>query len=495
MAQLCLSLTENTLAENLKLLRKNRPYIDCCELRIDYLHEEEYPSLYTFPEQVDLPVVCTLRRYEEGGAFKGSARRYSEILLSALRGPFQFVDLDAKVSVPEIEAQCTGKNITIIRSRHFVLELPANGADVLEKLPRGAREIPKLACQLQGTEDLFRLARIGRNSRHTKQIIIGMGAFGVPTRLLPVWCNSMLSYATAGPVPAAPGHLDPRKMTETFRFKQITKNTDVFGIIGNPVLHSRSPYIHNPGFARQKLDAVYIPFPTDDPQFFLRYAGEFNVKGLSVTVPHKESAARIVELHDEAVRDIGSCNTLTWDDKEGEWKAYNTDYSGFMAPLKAFCREHGKRISKGTVIGAGGAARAVVYALVKAKVEVCIINRTSDKAQRLAEQYGIFWSGMNEEGLRLAQDHRDLIVQTTSAGMKGSDCDDPWPDYRFSGDELVYEIVYTPVYTPFLIRAQKAGCSVLTGDMMLQKQGEEQFFLFTGKQLNIEEEYSKEELL
>lgn len=484
MVKLCLSLTESTLEEALAIYRENRPFVDLCELRADLLKKDQYPLLPDFPDKVDCPVILTLRRRNEGGNFDGNNTEYTQIVLAALRGAYAFVDVDIRTNSPEIDRYCGGHDIAVIRSYHDYTGIPEGCEQLLRTLPRNTGEIPKLACMINTTRELFQLARIGAYSEHSRQIIVGMGDFGVPSRLLPRQFNTWLSYSTAGRQPAAPGHITPKEMIETYRFRERSKTTALFGIIGNPVLHTRSPALHNPAFRDHGIDGVYIPFPTDDPEYFLCHIPDLGGKGFSITVPHKTVVARMLTGKEDAVREIGACNTVIWEDKKKRWEGYNTDFPGFIAPLKEHMELGGGKVKTAAVIGAGGAARAVVYALVKAGIKPCVVNRTAPRAKDLAERYGLPWGGLDREGLELVKNHSDLIVQTTSAGMSPRPEADPWPEYRFAGREIVYECIYTPVFTRFLQRAKESGCEVITGDRMLRSQGEEQFRLFTGKRLN-----------
>jgi 3-dehydroquinate dehydratase/shikimate dehydrogenase len=239
----------------------------------------------------------------------------------------------------------------------------------------------------------------------------------------------------------------------------------VYGVIGNPVAHSRSPHIHNAGLAALGLDAVYLPFLVDDVREFLRVADLLGVSGVSVTVPHKLAVIPHLARQDPSVARIGACNTLVR--AEGGWHGTNTDWPGFLAPLdRRFGSGGGSRI-RATVIGAGGTSRAVVYGLRETGAEVLILNRTLAGASGIAQEFGCRAGG-------------DLVVQTTSCGMEPAvDCD-PLPEYRFRGTELVYELVYRPAVTPFLGRAMAAGCRWIGGMEMLLEQAYEQFRLFTG---------------
>ena len=133
-----------------------------------------------------------------------------------------------------------------------------------------------------------------------------------------------------------------------------------------------------------------------------------------------------------------------------------------------------------TVIGAGGAARAVVHALVGSGARVLVLNRTVERGRGLAGAHGVSHAGLDENGFHLAEQFRDLVVQTTSVGMAPADQGDPAPEYRFREGQVVYELVYAPGMTTFLQRARGAGCRIVQGRQMLIAQAMEQFRLFTG---------------
>jgi 3-dehydroquinate dehydratase/shikimate dehydrogenase len=263
---------------------------------------------------------------------------------------------------------------------------------------------------------------------------------------------------------------------ELYRFRGIGPQTAVYGVVGNPIAHSRSPEIHNRAYAALGLDAVYVPFLADDPAAFLKAAEALGVRGLSVTVPFKEQALRLARSAEEEAEATGAANTLLA--VAGIWRAANTDVAGFLAPLE---REAPAVLQPGTgavVLGAGGAACAVVHALARRGLRVLVLNRTPARARVLARRFGCAWGGLDEPGLARLSGHSALIVQTTTVGMDGAG--DPLPGYRFRGEECVYDLVYAPALTPLLARARAAGCRTIGGWSMLRAQAEAQFRLFTG---------------
>jgi 3-dehydroquinate dehydratase/shikimate dehydrogenase len=227
-----------------------------------------------------------------------------------------------------------------------------------------------------------------------------------------------------------------------------------------------------------------VPFRVDVVAEFLRLAPSLGVRGLSVTIPHKETVMALLARTDPSVRGAGACNTLVWE--QGGWTGYNTDIAGFLAPLQPALAAG--RVRRATVVGAGGGARAVVWALRGAGVEVLVVNRNLQRAQHLAAEMGAAAIALSAGDLaaQVAR-HSDLIVQATSVGMHAGAADaargaahDPIAAVPLAGHETVYDIVYTPPNTPLIQRAREAGCQVVTGGEMLLGQAYEQFRLFTG---------------
>jgi 3-dehydroquinate dehydratase/shikimate dehydrogenase len=218
----------------------------------------------------------------------------------------------------------------------------------------------------------------------------------------------------------------------------------------------------------------------DDLDGFWAVADALEIGGLSVTVPYKQAVISRLSVRDQLVEATGACNTLTRAPGIGPWQGTNTDVEGFLAPLRAAM---GGVIPRGlcaTVIGAGGAARAVVHALKASNARVLVLNRTTERGRELAAAFSVSHAGLDEAGFRQARDFADLIVQTTSAGMSPDTAADPAPGLKFRGQEIVYELLYAPPTTAFLQRALDAGCRVVRGKKMLVGQAMEQFRLFTG---------------
>lgn len=462
------------MARAADLARANTARIDLVELRADFLDRRELPHLRRFPAMIGLPAILTVRRAAEGGRFCGDepARRR---LIAAAAGGYRYVDLESDAD--RSFDQAAPANVRVIRSLHDTNGVPASLGQILRELPRSPAEIAKAAVTPRtGAElvDVIEAARgLSASPADGERIVIGMGRFGVPTRILAAHLGNYLTFCSLGARSAAPGHLDPDAMVDLYRFRSIHAGTRVLGVVGAPVSHSRSPQIHNPALAAAGIDAVYVPIELDDLAELDRLARLLPLDGCSVTIPHKGGAARMSDAS-ETVRRVGACNTLVR--TPNGWRGENTDAHGFLAPL----RRTAPAPRRAAVIGAGGAARAVVFALRSLGAELLILNRTAERARALAQEHGARSARLDSSGLAQIPAFSELIVQTTSMGLPGNP-GDPLASYEFGGHEMVYDLVYGDGLTPMLQRARDAGCAIIDGGQMLAEQAYEQFRLFTGR--------------
>ena len=487
---IALSCCGKTIGENLEQIDRYRANIGCAELRVDFLDPSEYEELSAFPERAGLPVILTFRKACDGGqaAPEFENGRYG-VLESALGGGYAWVDIedDAPPAYSEgLKSAAEAAGTAVIRSFHDFNGVPGDLFERMVSASEGGRCIPKAAVMPRGTEDMIRIFETarrltdtgaGREASAAGFILLGMGVFGFPTRILAGAFGSMLTFASAEGRSAAPGHISPDLLAGLYGYDGLSRDSRVYGIIGRPVMHSKSPELHNRALAERELDAVYVPFETDEPGFLLQNADLLNLRGLSVTIPHKETALSLAGRASEAASAMGASNTLVRSGEDGVWEARNTDWAGFLAPIASSDLEGREAL----VVGAGGAARAVVYALVRSGMKVRIVNRTAEKAGALAREFGCSGGGLGSAG---DGEPPFLVVQTTSVGMSPDVDRDPLPDFDFSGTRIAYDIIYTPEKTRFLSRAEAAGCSIINGMPMLKAQAEEQFRLFTGYREN-----------
>lgn len=266
--------------------------------------------------------------------------------------------------------------------------------------------------------------------------------------------------------------------------------TKQIGILGYPLAHSISPTFQQAALDHLGLDARYSAWETEPSKLRVKVASLRceNVLGANVTIPHKEAVMAMLDKIDPKATDIGSVNTIV--NRDGKLKGYNTDAPGFMRGLRedGGFDPQGKRV---LILGAGGAARAVAYALSEAKVaSLVIVNRTLERAERLTEMLKANRSGVVIEarGEMPPGLEYDLLVNCTSIGMKHGSMEGRSPvrkqDIRWGA--LVYDLVYNPQETPLLRMAREAGVKTLGGLAMLIYQGATAFELWTGQKAPVD---------
>lgn len=273
----------------------------------------------------------------------------------------------------------------------------------------------------------------------------------------------------------------------------ISGKTRLFGILGYPVEHSVSPGVHNAAFRHLELDMVYLPLPVKPDDLGQAVAGmvALGFVGANVTIPHKEAIIPLLDELAVEARLIGAVNTLVF--REGKVEGHNTDGAGFLAALEkeAGFAPQGK---VGTILGAGGAARAVAVALAQAGArEIYIANRTPARAVELAthvqRELGIPCRGLAiaPEDLRPVLRRSDLVVNASPVGMYPHVDDPPLiPTGLLEPGCLACDLIYNPSETAFLRGAHRRGCRTLNGLGMLVYQGALSFELWTGRAAPVE---------
>lgn len=471
---ICLTLSGPTIESNLREFKDNRLYIDICELRLDLLTPQEQKKAYTFPSLVDLPVILTMRRASDGGKCTMSERNRRALIIETLnKGAFSYVDIEDDVKKNDVETAARENGVRIIRSYHDFEKVPEDiFSRILALSKRG--DVAKVAVTPHSVEDLITLFRINEELKDIEKIVIGMGDWGVSTRILYKRMGSILTFGSSvSKKNIAPGMISVRELKTLYRSDKVNDRTGIYAVVGNPVMHSLSPLIHNKGFIAINYNAVYCPFQAESIKSFLLLAEMLKMRGFSVTVPFKVDILKYLGNITREVKLIGSCNTVIR--VPNMWKGSNTDYYGFLSPIENEIDTG--RIKSALVIGAGGAADAIVSALTARSVKVVILNRTLDKARRLAARNGAQFDSL--ENYKKYEGCCDLVVQATKVGL-GSEKDNPIPGFKYTGRETAYDIVYKPHVTAFLKEALSQGCSVHYGIEMLLGQGKMQFESFTG---------------
>lgn len=253
-------------------------------------------------------------------------------------------------------------------------------------------------------------------------------------------------------------------------------------MIAGDTSYSVSPWLHNAAFKEKEMNRVFVPFQTSDLDEFVRRMVmpetrevELNLRGFSVTNPHKKEIIRYLDRLDETAKKIGAVNTVMIEN--GKLLGYNTDAHGFIAPLKkVFNSLKGKRVA---IAGAGGAARACTFALKQEGADVTIYARKPRNAVALAEEFDVKYGNATNS---FRPGTVDILVNATPLGTKGENENAAIVSgNQLNGIKLIYDLVYNPLETRLLFEARRAGIQAIGGLEMLVAQAAKQFEIWTGQ--------------
>ena len=465
-ARICVSVCEKDLDALHQTCERAVEWADLIELRLDCL--EEIPG--KFPELTG-PVILTFRPSEQGGhrelTSEARKRFWSSI---APRAEAVWWDIEGDL-VHDLAPDWS----RVIVSHHDFSGVPNDLEQIYEQLARTPAAVLKIAVQANDILDCLRIFNLLDRSRNEGRelIAIAMGNAGIATRILGPSRGSFLTYGALDDESAtAPGQVNARKLRSLYHIDRIDDETMICGLVGLPVMHSVSPHIHNAAFVSEGVNGVYLPLEVRDAQqFFKRMVHprtrelNWNLRGLSVTAPHKQAVMDCLDWIDPDAKEIGAVNTVVVENDR--LLGYNTDAAGLIDPLlKRFATLRDARVA---VIGGGGAARAAIWALQRQNANVTLFARDTAKAQSLAGLFGISCTSLT--GASFAG--YDLVINATP--------ESPVTKEQITGAHCVYDLVYNPVVTQLLRSAQEAGCDTLGGLEMLVAQAGNQFELWTGK--------------
>lgn len=423
------------------------------------------------------PVVFTCRRERDGGKWTRTEEERLILIRSAIVEGVDYIDLEDDIagSIPRY-----GKTKRIV-SYHNFRETPENLREIHERLSKLDADIVKIATMAHSPHDNLRILRMVREAK-IPTIGLCMGEVGTPTRILCGRFGSPFTFATFHAERLlAPGQLTYKQMRDMYRYDQIGPDTDVYGVIADPVAHSLSPCVHNAGFGALGLNKVYVPFRVarEDLPSFLSNCRELGIKGLSVTIPHKETVIRYLSKMDEASERIAAVNTIDFSGPTAEGS--NTDYLAIQKVVAEAVR--GSNQSKplenltALVLGAGGVSKAAVYALQQLGARCVVSSRTEARSEELAYHFNATTAPWEERH----QVKCDLVVNGTPVGMHPNVNETPFDGKHLRGSTVVFDTVYNPEQTLLIKQAREQGCQVITGIDMFVGQAALQFKIFTGQ--------------
>jgi 3-dehydroquinate dehydratase / shikimate dehydrogenase len=471
-----MAVTGRTMSE----IRRNRAAAedagaDLVEMRLDTV---DRPDVAGALEDRRRPVIVTCRADWEGGYFKGAEDERRRILEEAIAQGAEYIDIEARAGFTgELIRERKGRRLIV--SSHIFGSMPADLESQWTALRASGAEIAKLAVESRSLSDTLRLMalagrQVGESGHGTPgHVLIAMGDMGVASRILATRIGNAWTYAGDN---VAPGQISLARLLQEFRFRDLNPDTDIYGVVGNPVMHSLSPVMHNAGFKCLGIDAVYLPLLAADADDFLTFARGLGLSGVSITAPFKLALMSAADELDPLARRVGAINTLSM--RDGRWYGYNTDVHGFKAPLlrrlEGLPPEGGSSKLRASILGAGGAARAVAVALADLGAAVTVCARRPEAARELADL-----AGGAVGPFPPAAGSWDLLVNSTSSDGDAA-VNSPMAGAALDGT-LVYELLYVPAITRLMADARAAGCTTIGGLEMLVAQAEQQFEIWTGQ--------------
>lgn len=449
---------------------------DLVELRLDHLADPSLGTLRRLADTVGRRAIATIRSKGQGGGREIPEGKRAALLTELARLRFRYLDVERDADAAQasdLRREASRHDQTVIVSHHF--SSPAEAADVAAALDDCAAlgDVAKVATPVEDLETAVALVDLARNRRDAgkRSIVIGMGAAGMLTRALADDAGQEIQYAAVDR-PSAPGQLG---VGTALRLRERTPL--VLGLAGHPLGHSISPQIFEAAFAATNLPAVYLPFDVErrSLSLLLDAPDRLRLRGFNVTIPYKEVVAEMVDELDGDAEALGAVNTVVVAD--GWTKGHNTDVYGFRIALRSLGLRLGGRTA--LVVGAGGAAKAVVHVLVREGAKVAVANRTASRAQALAE-------GFDEpvDVLEMSQLPKggpwDLLVNATPVGTKGYSDTLSVPEAALARAKYAFDLVYNPPETPLLRAAKRLGVPSASGLTMLLRQAAKAYELWLG---------------
>ena len=477
---ICIPITARSPEDTVSEMISASKHADIVELRIDYI-----PELQNAEECIEeslkrktKPVIITNRPEREGGKFNGSEQDRLCLLQKAIDLGADYVDVEYD-SIEQIIRRNSSK---IIISHHNFKETPHNLSKIYDDICQQKPDIVKIVTYANDIIDNIRIFELLKSAQ-IPTISFCMGESGYISRILTKKVGGFLTFASLEKgKESAPGQLTVNELSKIYHFENINKQTKLYGIIGNPVSHSMSPAIHNAAFIEKGLNNVYVPLKIANIGAFMNECRKIDFHGFSVTIPHKESILPFLDDLDHTARKIGAINTIV--NQNGELTGYNTDCMAAVMGLEYSMKEANETLNnkKVSIIGAGGAARAIAFGLKEKGCDITIFNRTIERAEKLSQDVKCEFKNFEE----IHKLDSDILINTTSIGMFPGVDQTPVSKNILKEGMIVFDAVYNPIETRLLRDAKEQGCHTVNGLSMFINQAAEQFRLWTGIDAPIE---------
>lgn len=456
---------------------------DWVELRLDRWPQDQ--DLTPLIGAIRLPTIVAIRTPEDGGFYRGTQHERRELFHRALAAGAAGIDLEHWESwTPSVGLS---RLRLMIRSFHSVTGVPKELDRIQDRLCQSQGTVAKIVVTAHDLADAAPAMDLmqATDQRARPTVAFAMGRTAWPTRILAAATGAPFVYASVEPgEETAPGQIPVSACVGIYRAHELSGATTIYGLLGDPALHSLGPVLHNRVFRKFGVDSVYLPFETARPEAVLAMLPRGRVRGMSVTAPFKERmAGQCHRLQPEAAA-VGVVNTMTFE-AHGLVAGHNTDIQGVVGALRSrgvMQVEPGSRAA--AVLGTGGAARAAAFALLRIGYSVTMFGRSLDAALPFAQHHKALLAPMSEEALAALRP--GVVVNATpiggrKAGIAEDPDERPVPGWTPLPGTVVLDMVYQPRRTRFLRDCEAAGAIAIPGAEMFLCQAAAQAELFTGR--------------
>lgn len=465
---ICVTIPGATYEKVYEQIQQAIEHAHLVELRLDNFESIDLEQLKKIQNTFLIPFLLTLKSTSQGGNYQGTESQRIAVLRNLAKLKPNYLDLESDLPVEFIEEIAQSHpEIKLILSYHHMTETPLDLTPIYHLMRRKPAMLYKIAVQANSTLDALRLVAWARET-DKKILPISMGTYGQITRILaPVFENSFTYACLDLQRSTACGQLTPQTLINCYSYGKLHSQTALLGLIGDPVDQSPSHLTHNDYFRQNGLEAVYVKMnvKVEEISEFLKLAKKLSFRGLSVTMPLKEAILPYLDWMDPHVQQIGACNTVVFE--EGRIKGYNTDAAGALNVIERHGLVRGKRM---VIIGAGGAAKAIIYEACRRGAKVMILNRDAKRAQQVAAQWGCEGKGI-EAMVDCFKKGYEILVNATSVDL-------PIDINHIFPGSLVMDIKTKALDTTLLKTARQSGCQIVYGHEMFIEQALGQFSLW-----------------
>jgi 3-dehydroquinate dehydratase/shikimate dehydrogenase len=463
---ICVSIAPKNMKEAQSQLLEAGKLADVVEVRIESIADLNIDELLKQPRQ---EVIITNR---------SSQKKYSKIdlvsiLYRAIEAGAEYVDIEIRAGttvISNLMRFAVEYGTQLIISHHCFSKTPNDIFSPYSRMKKLRPHIIKLVSYANDICDnirIFNLLEMAKKG-HYRLSCFSMGEKGEISRILAPRFKGYITYCSHEEgSETAQGQIPVNKLLNVYNYSSINEQTKIFGLVGNPVSHSRGIYIHNEFFKINNLNAVYVNFLVDDFRKYFRRFIKY-VHGMSITIPHKENAVIILKNLSPEAEATKSVNTIIKTNQR--ITGYNTDALAAIKILKKKLED--KSVA---VLGTGGTARSAIYAAKSTGAIVTVFGRNIKKAKRLSREFACGFSSIEEMGKIKKM---DVIINTTPVGMQPDINSSPIPKEILNKNMLVVDFVYTPPVTKLLKDARNCGCEIIPGTKIFKEQAKLQQELF-----------------